>query len=92
MPVERSPRPWPPSTVDFRGRGWSYEKLDQLLADPEVVATVEAVDKAGRGRSRVFQSARARAWAAEQGRSEEGFALLLLLRWRWFAENNRRSA
>lgn len=81
------------ASCDFLGRMWPHEKLDRLLADPGVMAAVEEMDCAGRapGRGRPFQAKLARAWADAAGRSEPAFALLLLLRFRWFTLSSRRS-
>ncbi|MCJ2098974.1 hypothetical protein [Methylobacterium sp. E-046] len=69
-------------TSDHLGRVWAHDKLDHLLSDPEVVATVETMDRAARWHGGEFELSRARGWARAQGRSEAGLALLVMLWWR----------
>lgn len=70
------------NTVDHLGQIWPHDKLDDLLRDPEVAATVEEMDRTARIGDGVFQLPRARSWAASRGRSEAGLALLMMLWWR----------
>jgi hypothetical protein len=67
---------------DHLGRVWSHDKLDLLLEDPEVAAVVDEMEAAWCDTDGNPQVARGRIWAYGQGRSDEQFALLVMLWYR----------
>lgn len=63
---------------DSLGRPWPLTKLARLLGDADVQRAVAEANRVGRTGSRLDSKA-VHAWAKEQGRSDTGAALLVLL-------------
>jgi hypothetical protein len=83
MRIEREPD-YPTPYVDSFGRGWSAEKLDDLLGDPEVSITVQSGASIGLRPNRTWDRAAVRRWAEIRFTRWETGALVVVLIERWF--------
>lgn len=89
MRIEREPD-YPTPYVDSFGRGWSAEKLDHLLSDPDVSITVQSGASIGLRPNGDWDRAAVRRWAECRFARWETGALIVLLIERWFETTGAR--